>query len=238
MGMKSRWISLGLSLLGVGGVWGTSWLAIRCHEKAKNVEGKKEKLIAYAPAIASGVATSGAILGSHYISRKEIVTLAASCAYLAANRDKIEKKARELLGDKKVNAIKGEAAMEARKALPDRPRIEETGYGRTHFVETMFGREFYCSLEHIDWVKKKINELFMSGQSVNYNTFYELVGLKKSRVGWDYGWPSNNDLFGYSVDEPIYIEIIDVTDDESGERCYLLDVRSTPPVQGYLEMEG
>lgn len=237
--MKSKNLTLGLSLFGAAGVWLTSWLSIKCHEKAKTKETKTEKILAYSPAIISGVGTTACILGSHSISRKEIAALTGTCTYLAANREKLVEKMRKLIGEEKTNEAQIEAMKEAKKTAKKEHKsgqiVENTEYGNVHFAENVFGREFYCSVEHINWSKKMINELYRQNGIVNMNTLYELWGLKKVRHGYEFGWPVEDDSFGYSLDEPIHIELIS-GEDENGELMYLIDIRTTPPVQGYLEM--
>ena len=100
--LNKRMITMGLSLLGVAGVGVTSLVSIKCHEKAKTKTTKKEKMIAYAPAIGVGVAASACILGSHYIDAKEIAALTATCGYLASNKQKIEGFIKEKFGSKKL----------------------------------------------------------------------------------------------------------------------------------------
>ena len=87
--MNSRWISLGLSLLGVGGVGLTSWLAIKGHDEAKDKTDKKEKLLAYKWAILSYVGTSACILGSHHVSSKEIAALIEKESGIAVDKKKL-----------------------------------------------------------------------------------------------------------------------------------------------------
>ena len=103
MNINTRWVRLGLSLVGVAGVGVTSVLSVKCHEKAKDKTEKKEKLAAYIPAIASGVLTSACILGSHKLSSKQIAALTASCGYLAANRKKFEEVVQKNFGKEKAN---------------------------------------------------------------------------------------------------------------------------------------
>ena len=140
-----------------------------------------------------------------------------------------------MLGDEKFKQIKTETTKEIMKEKKDRHIIEETGYGNVRFVETMFGREFYCSLDHVKWAERHLNYMFCQGERVNYNTFYELLGLKKDRNGWMNGWPDEMDIYGYSPDSPIYFENTKITCEETGELCYQIDCRSTPPIKNYLE---
>lgn len=238
--INKRIVTLGLTIVGAAGVGVTSWLSVRGHEKAKHTQDRKSELLCYAPAIASGALTIGCIFASHHISAKEIAALSASCGYLAANRKKIIEKVRKELGDEKTNAIQKEALIETKKEQKKEKKpsvvVEETGEGRVHFIEDMFGREFYCSLEHVEWAEKMINHMFMQGERVNYNTFYELLGLKKTRAGWENGWPLNEDIYGYSCDQPIYFENSPIELD-NGERGYYISVRTTPPIPGYLMLE-
>lgn len=239
MNVSTKWVRLGLSMAGVIGVGLTSILSIKGYENAKEKSEKKKKLIAYAPAIGSGILTSVCILGSHHLSNKQIAALTASCGYLAANRQKILAKVREQLGDEKTKTIQTEAAVETKRAIvksDKKPAIEETGHGHIHFVEDMFGREFYCSIEHFEWTKKMLNHKFMQGERVDYNTFYELLGLSKTREGWEYEWPYNDNIYGYSIDEPIFFDRMPVTD-ENGETCWIVSCRVTSPVVKYCELE-
>lgn len=244
--MNSRWIRLGLTLVGVGGVGVTSWMSIKSYEKAKTKTEKKDKAIAWAPAVASGVLTAGCIIGSHHLSNKEIAALTAACGYLTANRKKILAKVRQILGEEKAKEIEEEVAKETikeRKAA--KVVVEETGYGRVHFIEEMFGREFYCSLDHVIWAEKKLNYMYTHGERVDYNTFYELVGLKKTKSGWEKGWPLSENLYehknfdncyGYSCDEAIHFENTPI-ELENGEIGYMIDVQVNPPIYGYLDVE-
>ena len=240
--IKPKWLTLALSLLGVGGVGLTSWLSVKCHDKAKDKKTKKEKIKAYIPAIASGIGTSACILGSHGLDAKEIKTLTkqvtaltGTCAYLTANRDKLEQKFREVVGDEKVSEIKKEVHKElvAEKKAPP-VKIEHTGHGNVHFIDVICNREFYCSKEHVKWAFNMLNSMFKNGDTVNMNTLYELLGLPKIKEGYEWGWPDNDEAFGYSIDEPIYPSMQD-GEDEYGNPAVWLDIYTRTPIKGYLE---
>ena len=180
--MNTRWISLGLSLLGIGGVGLTSYISIRCHEKAKEKTETKDKILAYAPAVISGVGTSVCILGSHRANRKEIAALTASCTYLAANRDKIEKKIKEHFGQEKLQEVKQEVGIEmsrerkttqTKKLIPRTSSIEWTGNGPLKCFEGYSGRYFYSTLEKVKEAEKKLNNRLHDGEYVCLNDFYE-----------------------------------------------------------------
>ena len=70
MKINTKLIRLGLCVLGNLGVPLTSYISIKCHEKAKNAKTKKEKLKCYIPAIVSGAATIGCNVGSYHAGSK------------------------------------------------------------------------------------------------------------------------------------------------------------------------
>ena len=239
--MTKRALSLVLSLIGVGGVGITSWISVKCSKKAEKKETKKEKVLAYLPAIISGVGTSACILGSHHISRKEIAALTASCTYLAANRDKIETKIKEKFGEDKLSEIKQEAATEqvreenhVEKKLngkTGRQTIEETGYGDTLFLDLYLGRKFRSSLDHVIKAEKNLNYEFHSGRSVCMNDFYAYLGIDPTRAGDQFGWPYDEDYIDPDLETPIEFDNIK-TEDENGELMYIIDFK-----YGYQPMD-
>lgn len=251
MRISRRTISLILSLIGVGGVAATSFLSVKCSKKAETKETKKEKLIAYAPAIACGVVTSGCIVGSHHISAKEIAALTAGCGYLAANREKFEKKIQEKFGKEELLNLKKEVAKNddlpvkvidtknGKKIRGDsmHQTVEETGHGDTLFVELYLGRKFRSSLQHVEWAQKQINNDFHEGKYVSLNDFYGYLGIEKTYAGEEFGWPANDDFYDYiSLDEPIHFENIKGEDD-NGELMYVIDIGyGSYPMVGWNEV--
>ena len=239
--MNTKFIRLGLSLLGVGGVGVTSYLSIKSYEKCKDIpkENKKDRFIAWLPAIFSGVATSGCILGSYGISDREIVALASGCGYLAAKNEKIQQVVRKTFGDEKYKEIKQETEKELAKEgkIPKSP-VEETGYGNEIFIDPLFERKFKCSRERIEWGFKMANDMLRHGDTVNANTLFELWGLKKIRLGYEYGFPNREieeETFGYSLDEMIHYDLLDGLDEDDNEVTWI-EMRTTPPMLGYLEV--
>ena len=237
--MNKRVVSLVLSLIGVGGVGITSWLAVKCSKKADERETLKEKLIAYAPAIVSGVGTSACILGSHHISSKEIAALTATCTYLTANRKKIEKKIEEKFGKSELLNIKkeiGEEKVTEEKKLNKGQTIEETGHGDVLFFDIYLGRKFRSSLAHVEWAEKQINNDFHSGSYVCMNDFYDYLGIEKTIIGDTLGWPANEDYYDYELETPIEFENIKAEDD-NGELMYVIDINyETTPCNFWKEV--
>lgn len=233
--INKRTLSLILTATGVLGVGATSWLAVRCSKKADTKETKKEKILAYAPAIACGIGTAGCIVGSHTLSRKEIAALTATCTYLTANRDRIEKKIQERLGDEALEDVRQEVAkeelQEAKKTEGKKENkktgqtIEETGYGNELFLDLYLGRKFRSSLDRVEWAMKQLNNDFHNGNYVCMNDLYAYLGIAPTRAGDQFGWPASEDYYDYNLETPIEYDIVDCEDENTKEKMYAIDIR-------------
>lgn len=232
MKIRAKWVSLILSLLGVGGVGLTSWLSVKCYEKAKDKEDKKEKIFAYAPAIVSGVATSACILGSHHVSAKEIAALTGTCAYLTANKEKVEKFIKEKYGVEGLKEVKTEVSKSLVAADDTTPGIcyERTGKGDQRFFFYEQGRYFVSSMKDVFKADKKFNDSIRNGLIPTWNDYYDLLGISNTREGEDYVVPQNcfdeDYISRMTTDEPIVFEYVD-TIDEYGMPVTIIYVDTT-----------
>lgn len=177
--MNTRLIRLALSWLGVAGVGITSWLSVKCSKKAEQETDPKKKVLAYAPAIASGLATSFCILKPTYMADKEIAALAAGCAYLAQNKEQLK-----LPGT-------GEKPKEPEKkdiAPWEGHCIEWTGKGTMLCFDEFAGRMFYSCEDAVNQAVDALNERFVGGEFLTLNDFYRFLGISRTDFGEEYGW--------------------------------------------------
>ena len=239
MVINKRLLSLALSLLGILGVGGTAYVAVKCSKKAEEKTETKEKILAYAPAIVAGVGTSAAILGSHYVSRQEIMALTATCTYLASNREKIEAKVREKFGADKLVETKKEIALAGTPwdnvEWNGKVTIENTGTGRERFLDWFGGRQFYSSYENVMKGIKKLNYRFHNGEYVSYNDLYEEWGISKTQLGETFGWPANEDYIDYDIDNPIPFDIVHLNPGKEDD-MYVIQYTMTPPMEAWMEV--
>jgi len=216
--MNVRLIRLALSWLGVAGVGITSWLSVKCSKKAEQETDPKKKLLAYAPAIASGVATSFCILKPVYMADKEIAALAAGCAYMAHKNGKMA-----LPGTKEAD--KSEKAGRPNDIAPwEGPCIEWTGKGTMLCFDEFSGRMFYSCEDAIDKAVDQLNDRYIEGEFLTLNDLYRYLGISQTDFGEGYGWP-NEGLGG--KDDVIDIRCINTTMDNQHA---ILVVFCTPPV--------
>lgn len=180
--MNSRIIRGFLSFIGVLGIGVTSWISVKCSKKADEETDKKKKVLAYAPAIASGVITAGCVLGANGLANSEIAALTAGAAYMARKKSG---KTEHLPISKADDGI----------APWEKPSIEWTGKGGTLCLEAYSGRFFYSSREEVEKAQEKLNEKFVTGEHLCLNDYYELLGIEKTGFGAQYGWKAGMDYF-------------------------------------------
>ena len=237
MNINTRWVRLGLSLVGVAGVGVTSVLSVKCHEKAKDKKEKKEKLIAYAPAIASGVLTSACILGSHRLSSKQIAALTASCGYLAANRKKVEEVLKRNFGEETTKRIKKIAATEAMKeenSFSDNACYEYTGKGRQKFLFFDQDRYFISDMPSVIDADRKFNHDISMGLVPTWNDYFKYLHIHSSKDGEELVIPANYVPNRSNLEFPVKFDYVSSVN-SAGEEVILIfvDTTETPLLAEY-----
>lgn len=234
MKINKSMIRLGLTALGVLGIPITSWLSIKCHDKAKDVEDKKEKAKCYIPAMVSGVATAACVIGSHKVSSKEIAALSATASFAIANRDKLEQKIKETIPDQQQ--AKKEITKSKAIVVSDKPSIESTGRGMLKCLEGYSGRLFYSSIEAVKSAEEKMSRRFNDGQYICLNDFYQLLGITQTHFGHQWGWVPDQDYYpNFDIDDnPLQFENNLVKDDE-GNDMLVIEIYNYP-MESWMEV--
>lgn len=235
MKIDTKIIRLGLTLAGTAGVAITSWLSVKCHDKAKDISDKKKKVKAYAPAIASGVLTSACILGSHHMSSKEIAALTATATYAVANRNKLEEKLSPYISKEEAKQIKHDVASASVVSVPNGPSVEWTGNGTLRVLEGYSGRQFYSSLEAVIKAEEKLCKRFKNGEYVCMNDFYEYLGIQKTHFGDQWGWAPSDDFYPMWYEDNSLGFENNIVDGDDGEPLLVIDVY-TYPMEGWKEV--
>ena len=145
--------SLILSCIAGVGVVVTGYFSAKCALKAEEKETKKEKAIAFIPAIASGCATIACIGASTYISGEEIAVLTAACAATAQRFADYRKAVHETVSaedEARINDafyISEIDRLEKELAEREHPTDEDDLY---EFVDSFSGYTFRASLEDVE----------------------------------------------------------------------------------------
>lgn len=218
MKINGKVIRLALTALGMLGVPITSWLSVKCHEKAKNAETKKEKALCYIPAIISGTATCACIGGSHHVGSKEIAALTATASFAVANRNKLEEKLAPLIQKEEALDIRKEVA---KKPLSGQP-IEFSGNGPLRFLECYSGRKFTSSLENVLSGEKRLNKEIREGAAVCMNDLYHYWNITQTEFGDQFGWIPSDDPNCYNYCDPVMFQHEMVEDDDGQPLCLII----------------
>lgn len=139
--------------------------------------------------------TGACIIGSATIAHNQYGALMA--AYMMSN-DKLkafEMKATKMLGESSTKEIKAEIAQERVLANPitsTSGMVLDTGHGTTLCYDSLSGRYFKSSVEHIRMAQNDLNESIIADWSAALNMFYDYLGLDHIKLGENLGWNTNN----------------------------------------------
>lgn len=220
-------LRLVLTIFGVVGVPLTSWISVKCSEKAKDETTTKGKVKRYIPAIISGAATTASIIGSHRVSSKEIAALTATASFAVANRDKLEEAVKPYISKEEVAKLK-EASVEETNKIHKSQTIEWTGRGKIKVLEGFSGRLFYSSLEAVKLAEEKLCKALNNGIYISLNDFYSYLGIQQTDFGRDYGWAPVDEWYArWFEDNPIGFDNTFV-EDEDGSPMIVISMEALP----------
>lgn len=228
MKINAKLIRLGLCVLGNLGVPLTSYISIKCHEKAKNAKTKKEKLKCYLPAIISGTATIGCNIGSYHAGSKEIAALTATATYAVANRSKIEEELKKVVGEERTEEIKKTVKDDIVKDKRPEPFYEETGFGKLKVIEGFSGRFFKSSYNKVLSAESSVNDKLIRGDWVSLNDFYRYLGIAQDEFGEEHIWIPRDEVYPkWYEDNPIGFDNRIIEGDD-GEMSLIIDICNYP----------
>lgn len=202
--------------LAVGGIiatavttaWGTT-KAVRKIDEVKPETKKEAVKLVWKYYIPAGLSIGLTIISDvcfYRIGLKEIAALTTSISCLTANRDRIERKLKEVVGEKKYEEIKKEIRDEmSTEDIPFlvneaewRPTIEETGYGKKLCFDYESGRIFRSDPKQVVNSVDSFNREWEHGHSLCYNDLYSRWNIVQTGWGEGHGYPRNDDLYDTS----------------------------------------
>lgn len=190
--------SLILSGLACVGVALTGYLSAKSALKAEERETKKDKVLAFVPAIVSGSATVLCIGASTYISGEEIAALTMTCAATAQRFADYRKAVHE-------NASPEDAArIDEAFYIQEIERLEQELAEREHprddddlvmFVDSYSGYPFRARMDEVDYGIEQANQHYRESGCLAWSDIFFLInedtGPYKSVLG------GGDDPFGY-----------------------------------------
>lgn len=142
----------------------------------------------YAPAIVTGAASVGCILGSYKVSTKR--TAAFATAYELANRNLIEykDKAKKMLGDTKKEKLEASIAQDKVNNNPPKDNEVIITDGECLFYDSVSGRYFRSSVDKIRKAEARLNKMLIQEMYVSLNDLYSELDIPCTKIGNDIGW--------------------------------------------------
>lgn len=148
------------------------------------------------PPVVLGGLTIFCAVGGHSASTKQIAALSAAYNMSEKALADYTEKAKELLGDKKVQQVKDAVNVDkvTTAATPIKENILATGNGTTICYDTTSGRYFYSNAEAIKKACNDINLQMMNEYYVSLNELYDAIGLPSIALGDELGFNIDNGL--------------------------------------------
>lgn len=193
-----------LTGLAVAGVISTTVLAVKVTPKALQLieqEGDRLGYVptakdilrvswrVYIPPIAVATATIGCIVGANQVSMRRNAALAGLYAITDRAFQEYQTKVVETMGANRELKVRDEIAADRIKAHPPGPNeIIFTGKGDVLCYDSLTGRYFKSSVEHIRQTMNEVNKNLMSEMFIPLNEFFYELGLGYTDLGNELGW--------------------------------------------------
>lgn len=184
-------------------------------EKLTKKEIVKETWKLYVPTAVMTAASAACVVGSVHISMRRLATMTMAYAMSENSFKEYKEKAKELLGEKKEEEIRGAVNQEhVQKNLPeDDSLIIRTGGGTTKCLDKFTGQVFYSDADTIRRVINNMNNCLLHDYYVSLDDLNTELGIRESKFGGSFGWNINDgDLIEPSFtvsltpdDEPVLV---------------------------------
>lgn len=191
-------IACGLGAVGMTAKGTIKAVRIVDEMKKENPEPSKKEIVKavykeYIPAAGLTIAGIGCVVGSVHISARRIATLGLAYAMSDKNFKEYKDKAKEMLGEKKEEELRGAIAQDYIDKNPPVPElIPQANGGSTLCLNKFDGRYFYSDADTIRRTINDLNRMLYSDYHVNLNDFYYELDLHHSRIGDGFGWNMND----------------------------------------------
>ena len=173
----------------------------------------KKALPIYIPAIISGVATIGCIIGAAAISSNRIALLESACSMGSIAATKYHEAMVESLGKEKEQEIRDlMLTKKSKEHPPEEGKILYTGKGEHVFLEPWTMTYFRSSYASIMKAYREMEEAIDSNCEETLTEWFYKLGLPKTY---------NSDKFGWNDEHKIKIHI-HYTDDDDGDPCGII----------------
>lgn len=145
----------------------------------------------FLPPVALGGATIACIIGSHSISTKRNLALAAAYSMSEEAAKEFRDKVADTIGEKKTEKIENAIVQDKINAnpVPDDEYIIHTQYGEQLMYDEWSGRYFRGGQNEVDKKVNMLNKRMVRKLCAStVNDLYELLGIPGIPIGNEFGW--------------------------------------------------
>lgn len=198
-----------LTALAVGGVVGTTALAVRAtpaamrsvQEAQENVPYslKKTEIVKvawkhYIPAAATGLSTIACIVGANTISTKREAAIVAGAAFTERAYKEFREATKEEVGEKKYEEIHEAAYSKVVRENPPSPELIPTDTSKILCMDAWSQRYFQANKNMIDKAVNEVNFQVINDGYASVNDFWRFLGLAPTSTGEEFGWSTTNKM--------------------------------------------
>lgn len=143
----------------------------------------------YIPSAITGAVSIACVIGASSINAKRNAALAAAYAISVQDLADYKKKALEVVGEKKEEAIRDAIAKEKLDQKPlNNSEVIMTGKGETLCFDPLSGRYFKSDIEKLRKAENILNRHMRDEVHLSLNEFYGEIGLDEIDIGDNLGW--------------------------------------------------
>lgn len=192
-----------LSLIAVGGVVGTGYLAARGTKKAIAAldvakENKGEELTkwevvqvaapAYIPAVITGTSTVACIFGTNVLNHRQQAAMVSAYALLENSYKEYKKKFTELYGETADAEVRKEIAKDKVEETHLKKALPQPSGEKLLFFEELSGEYFEATEAEVLYAEYHFNRNFVLAGHALLNQLYDWYGLPHTKAGEVLGW--------------------------------------------------
>lgn len=206
-------IGIATTVLTIGGVVGTGYLAskatVKAVHKADKMKDATKKEIAkavwkyYIPPAAAALGTASCIVGAHIWNKREQTAIAAGQIAMAQSFGQYRKKLTEMYGEDVGCTVEEAILVEKAKKVDlhgvgfcedcclDVPNEESPMI----FEDGTSGRRFESTLSKVIEAEYHLNRNFIFEGAVSYKDYLEFMGLEYSKEDYNMGWTMDGEFY-------------------------------------------
>lgn len=162
-------------------------------EKLTNVEIVQNVWMNYVPTVILTGASVACVVGSVNISVRRLATMGMAYAMSEKSLEEYKSKAKEFLGEKKEEELRGSIAQDYINTNPPEEKlIRKTGGGTTLCLDKFSGQYFYSDADTIKRTITEMNRLMLNDYFISINDLGIALGLEYSKFGDQFGWNAHD----------------------------------------------